>query len=35
MAGITIAAPMPSISDQPKSSTPRFGLIEVMSDPVP
>ena len=35
MAGITITAPSPSISDQPKSRTVRFGLIEVMKEPSP
>ena len=35
MAGITSAAPSPSISDQPISSTVRFGLSAVVNDPSP
>src|SRR3954454_12725135 len=35
MAGITSAAPRPSMSDQPRSNTDRFGLSAVVSDPAP
>src|SRR5262249_15147873 len=35
MAGMTRQAPMPSMSDQPMSSTARFGLNAVVSDPRP
>ena len=33
IAGITITAPIPSMSDQPIRSTVRFGLSAVVSDP--
>ncbi len=35
IAGITSAAPSPSISDQPISSTVRLGLSAVVSEPSP
>ena len=35
MAGITSTAPSPSIPDQPISSTVRFGLSAVISEPSP
>jgi hypothetical protein len=35
MAGVTRAAPRPSISDQPKAITPRLGLSAVIPAPVP
>jgi hypothetical protein len=35
IAGMTITAPRPSTSDQPNSSTYRFGLIAVMPEPRP
>ena len=34
MAGTTSTAPRPSMSDQPKSRTARFGLMAVMNEPV-
>ena len=35
IAGMIRAAPIPSSSDQPMSSTVRFGASEVVSDPAP
>jgi hypothetical protein len=35
IAGRISAAPTPSRNDQPKSSTGRFGAIEVVNDPQP
>jgi hypothetical protein len=32
---MTSTAPRPSTSDHPKRRTPRFGLIDVMNEPVP